>query len=280
METETVPFFRARAGRLARCLALCLLALAAAGPVAAQERVVVVSDTWMPYNGAPGSAREGYAVEMLRAVFERRGFAVEYRRLPRKRAVSDVRSGQADILIGVTRDELPDFVFPETSLGQSELCFFTLDPGWRFTGPESLSGVVTGYVQGHDYPRWFLDDVRRHPERFHGLHGEDASVRLLAMLAEGRVQAIPGSRAVIGYYAQRADLLDRVLLAGCSKADARELFFGLSPANTDRSRILADILDKGMYTLRNTGQLNHLLIKYGLKDWAGGGPGPTGPSRD
>jgi polar amino acid transport system substrate-binding protein len=246
----------------------CLLALALAGPVMAQERVIVVSDTRMPYNGVPGSAREGYAVEILRAVFERRGFAVEYRRLPRKRAVGDVRSGRADILIGVTPEELPDFIFPKTSLGRSDLCFFSLDPKWRFTGRESLSGVVTGYVQGHDYPRWFMEDARRHPERFHALHGEDASVRLLAMLAEGRVQAIPGSRAVIGYYAQRAELQDKVVLAGCSGADARDLFFGLSPANMPRARLLAGILDQGVYTLRNTGQLNHLLIKYGLRDWA------------
>jgi polar amino acid transport system substrate-binding protein len=269
METETVPFFRALAGAQGwvRCLVLCLLALAPAGSAAAQERVVVVSDTWMPYNGTPGSGREGYAVEILRAVFERRGFTVEYRELPRKRAVSDVRSGQADILIGVTREELPDFIFPKTPLGQSDLCFFTRDADWRFSGRDSLTGVVTGYVQGHSYPQWFLDDIKRHPERFHALHGQDASVRLLAMLAEGRVQAIPGSRAVIGYYVQRADLKDQVFLAGCSGEDVQDLFFGLSPANMPRSRLLADILDQGLYTLRNTGQLNHLLIKYGLKDW-------------
>ncbi|XXJ17998.1 substrate-binding periplasmic protein [Desulfovibrio caledoniensis] len=252
--------------RLAGWLILCLLALA--GTAMAQERVVVVSDTWMPYSGVPGSAREGYAVEILRAVFEWRGFAVEYRRLPRKRAVGDVRSGRADILIGVTPAEMPDFIFPKTSLGRSDLCFFSLDPEWRFTGRESLNGVVTGYIQGHDYPQWFMEDVRRHPERFHALHGEDASVRLLAMLAEGRVQVIPGSRAVIGYYAQQAELQDKVVMAGCSGADARELFFGLSPANMPRARLLAGILDRGVYTLRNTGQLNHLLIKYGLKDWA------------
>jgi polar amino acid transport system substrate-binding protein len=270
METDTRPLSRTpvRARRLAWCLALCLLAVAAAaGPAPARERVVVVSDSWMPYNGTPGSSREGYAVEILRAVFERRGFAVEYRELPWKRAVRDVRSGRADILIGATQDELPDFIFPKTSLGQSELCFFTADRGWRFSGRESLKGRVTGFVQGHSYPRWFLDDIRQHPERFHALHGEDAVVRMLAMLAEGRVQVIPGSRAVVDYYVQQAGLVDRIFLAGCSREAARELFFALSPANPPRSRLLADILDQGVYTLRNTGQLNHLLIKYGLKDW-------------
>ncbi|WP_207263802.1 transporter substrate-binding domain-containing protein [Desulfovibrio sp. Huiquan2017] len=251
-----------------RSLVWCLLVLAfTVCPALAQERVVVVSDGWMPYNGTPGSDREGYAVEVLRAVFKRRGVAVEYRQVPWKRAVRDVRSGRADILIGVNPDELPDFVYPRTSLGRSELCFFTADGDWQFSGPESLVGRVTGYVQGHNYPQWFSDAIKLHPERFHALHGQDAFVRMLAMLAEGRVQAIPGSRAVVDYYVDQADLGGRIFLAGCSEADARELFFGLSPANMARSRLLADILDQGLYTLRNTGQLNHLLIKYGLKDW-------------
>jgi polar amino acid transport system substrate-binding protein len=269
METEIIPMLRspARAGGTALRLILCLLALVLACPVEARERVVVVADTWMPYTGVPGASHEGYAVEILRVVFKRRGIDVEYRELPRQRAISDVRSGRADILIGATRDEQPGFIYPETSLGRRDLCFFTLDRGWRFTGRESLGSVITGYVQGHDYPEWFLEDVKRHPERFHALHGEDASERLLAMLAEGRVQVVPGSRAVIGHYARRAGLQDRIVLAGCDKADARELFFGLSPAKPERSRLLAGMLDKGMYTLRNTGQLNHLLIKYGLKDW-------------
>ena len=268
-----LPFFRGD-GRVCRLFALAVLALATAAasigpvPARAQERVVVVSDSWMPYNGKPGSDREGYAVEILRAVFERRGFAVEYRELPWKRAVRDVRTGQADILIGADRNELPDFVYPETSLGRSELCFFSMDRNWRFTGAESLEGVVTGYVQGHSYPAWLLDNIQRRPAQFHALHGQDAFVRMPAMLAQGRVQVIPGSRAVVGYYVREAGLADQVFLAGCSQGDAHDLYFGLSPANQARSRLLADMLDKGMGTLRNTGQLNHLLIKYGLKDWA------------
>jgi polar amino acid transport system substrate-binding protein len=285
METEPQPFFPrpARGRNLAWSLVWCLLALAAsASPASARERVVVVSDSWMPYNGTPGSKREGYAVEILRAVFERRGFSVEYNELPRKRAVQDVRSGRADILIGATRDELPDFVFPRTSLGRSELCFFSLDGKWRFTGRQSLLGRVTGFVQGRNYPQWFLDDIKLHPERFHALHGGDACARMPAMLAEGRVQAIPGSRAVVDYYVRRAGLAGKVSLAGCSEVDARELFFALSPANVRRSMLLADILDQGMYTLRNTGQLNHLLVKYGLKDWIMVRPEPpaSGTARD
>lgn len=248
--------------------ACCLVVLAVLSvPGMAAERVVVVSDRWMPYNGEPGSFQEGYAVEILRAVFESRGFEVDYKEQPWKRAVDDVRSGKADILIGAAQSEMPAFLYPKQSLGRADLCFFSNRPDWQFTDLRSLETVMTGYVQGYGYPRWFLDEVRSNPGRFHALHGENAFSRLLRMLREGRVQVIPGNRAVAEYYIRSNRMQGEVFFAGCSEADSRELYFALSPANRSRSQLLADILDQGLTTMRNTGQLNHLLIKYGLKDW-------------
>ncbi len=254
-----------------RCL-VCLLACCLFAPIlwprpaAGLERVVAVSDSWMPYTGEPNSNREGYAVEVLRSVLEERGFNVEYRELPWKRAMHEVLSGRADILVCATRDNLPELVFPGTPLGRADLCFFTLDRDWRFAGPDSLAEVVTGFVQGYDYPQWFEDDLGRHPGRFHALHGGDAFARMLAMLAEGRVQTIPGCSAVVDYYARLAGLEGKVYMAGCSRDGCHELYFGLSPANRPRSVLLAGILDEGMHIMRTTGQLDHLLLKYGLKD--------------
>lgn len=253
--------------------AAILVAFAAASApapgAAAAGRLVVVADRRMPYNGGPGEDREGYAVEILRAVFERKGYEVEYVLLPWKRALQDVRTGRADILIGAVREEMPDLVYPRQSLGRADLCFYSADRDWRFAGPASLDGVVTGFVPGHSYPEWFLETIKDDPSHFHALHGGDAFSRLLAMLGEGRVQVIPGSRAVADYYIRSGRLGGRVFLGGCSDADTRDLFFALSPSNMRRSTLLADILDNGVNTLRKTGQLNHLLIKYGLKDWIG-----------
>jgi len=259
------PRFRARC--LTCLLACCLLApLLSPRPAAGVERVVAVADGWMPYSGTPNSDREGYAVEVLRSVLEERGFSVEYRELPWKRAMQEVLSGQADILVCATRDKMPALVYPGTPLGRSDLCFFALDRHWRFAGPDSLADVVTGFVQGYNYPSWFMEDMERHPGRFHALHGGDAFARMLAMLAEGRVQAIPGCSAVVDYYARQTGLDGKIFMAGCSGDGCHELYFGLSPANRPRSTLLAAILDEGMHVLRTTGRLDHLLVKYGLKD--------------
>ncbi|MGE4194553.1 MAG: substrate-binding periplasmic protein [Pseudodesulfovibrio sp.] len=279
MTTAYFERLRARVAILlqAAALGVALSAALSPAPCAAQERLLVVADRRMPYNGEPGDPREGYAVEILRAVFERKGYEVEYALLPWKRAVQDVRTGSADILIGAVREEMPDLIYPTQSLGRADLCFYSTDKDWRFTGPDSLSGVVTGFVPGHSYPDWFLQALKDQPNRFHALHGGDAFSRMLAMLVEGRVQVIPGSRAVADYYIRTGQFQEQVFFGGCSDGDTHDLFFALSPANMPRASLLADALDSGVDTLRNTGQLNHLLIKYGLKDWLGlgqaAGPG-------
>eukprot|EP00831_Metopus_contortus_P081241 TRINITY_DN8496_c0_g1_i2.p1 TRINITY_DN8496_c0_g1~~TRINITY_DN8496_c0_g1_i2.p1 ORF type:complete len:298 (+),score=44.07 TRINITY_DN8496_c0_g1_i2:672-1565(+) len=250
------------------CLMFCVIFPVQSG---AADRIVVVSDRWMPYNGEPGTAKEGGTVEIRRTAFESKGFEVKYLELPRKRAVADVLVGRADILIGAVKAEMDDFIYPEYSLGRADLCFFTNRSDWRFTGPDSLKTVITGYVQGHNYPKWLLGAIERHPERFHALYGGDAFARIFGMLREDRVQVVPAPRAVAKYYMRRNGLEDSVYCAGCSEADTQDLYFALSPVNPVRSRLLADILDKGVSTMRNIGQLNHLLIKYGFKDWMNSG---------
>ncbi len=234
----------------------------------AQDQLVVVSDIWMPYNGKPDSKMEGYAVEILRAVFKRQGVEVKYIERPWKRAVEDVRSGKADLVIGALHSEAPDFIFPEQSLGRTAMCFYTNWRSWKFTGPESLKEVRTGLVQGYGYRDWLTKDAKNNPGRYQVLHGEDALPRLIQILEQDRVQAIPGNQAVVNYYIKTLGLEDAIFMAGCEKdVEPRELFFALSPAHSERSRKLAAIIDKGIATMRMSGQLNHLLIKYGLKDW-------------
>lgn len=252
-------------------LALCLaFALVAASPTIAMERVLVVSDRWMPFNGEPGSPKEGYAVEMLRMIFKRKGIEVEYIERPWKRALEDVRAGRADMVIGANKKEAVDFIYPRSSLGKDDACFYTSKPDWKFTGPDSLAEVKTGYIEGYAYPEWYHENVKKHPDRHHALHGEDALPRMVQMLTEGRVQAIVGVGAVLRYYVAQTGQEETLFYAGCGpREEAEDLYFALSPANPSRSRLLADTIDEGMKTLRNTGLLNHLLIKYGLKDWAG-----------
>lgn len=260
---------------LFRLISALMLTLLLLSPAAAIEKIKVVGDIWMPYNGEPGARHEGYAVDILRAIFERQSIEVNYRERPWKRAVEEVRSGRGDIIIGVIDRSLPDFVYPKKTLGRAVLCFYSNRPGWEFDGADSLRQMTTGLVRGYGYPEWFKAYVERNPKRVQILHGDDAFPRLVEMLAQERVQVIPGTRAVMNYYIKSKDLNGVVFLGGCyEEQEPAELYIGFSPYNPDRSRILADTFDEGLEFLRKTGYLNHPLRKYGLKDWVTIEPAP------
>nr|WP_275406378.1 transporter substrate-binding domain-containing protein [Pseudodesulfovibrio sp. JC047] len=233
-----------------------------------QEQIVVVADERMPYNGRTGSRMEGYAVEILRAVFESKGYEIQYQPMPWKRAVDDVRSGKADILIGCLQDDHSGFIFPNETLGKDLLCFYTNQPGWMFAGEESLADVMVGLVKGYEYRDWLRDAVIRSPEKFHVMYGDEPVVRLLKMLKDKRIQVLAGNKVVVEYYLKSLGLKDVLFYGGCY-ADPTDqyLSFAMTSERPERSRKLCDILDKGVSVMRKTGQLNYLLLKYGLKDW-------------
>lgn len=51
------------------------------------ETITLVADEWPPFNSVPGSAREGFLVDVARTVFSQNGIGVSYRLLPWKRAL-------------------------------------------------------------------------------------------------------------------------------------------------------------------------------------------------
>lgn len=232
------------------------------------KRVVVISDLWMPYNGVPGTEPEGYAVDILRRIFEPQGYTIDYFERPWKRAIDDVKAGRADILIGAFKFEMPSFVFPETTIGETLMGFYTNKPGWAFSGRESLREIEKiGIVQGYGYRQWLLDEAKASPGHFHLISGEDAFPRLVDMLTHNRVQAIPSSPTVMDYYI-KSNSLTGIYFAGYGPNPTSEkLYFALSPTYKGRSKKLASMIDKGMAELRDSGELDRILAVYGLRDW-------------
>ncbi|XXJ20364.1 substrate-binding periplasmic protein [Desulfovibrio caledoniensis] len=131
-------------------LFLCLtLVLFAVFPAHA-ESIIVASDEWCPFNCGPGEPLEGYAVDVLRAIFEPAGIEVEYRVMGWERAVEEGRRGHVTAIIGAVRQEAEGFVIPEEEIGLDLFAFFVRkgDP-WRYRGAESLRGKRLGAPAGY-----------------------------------------------------------------------------------------------------------------------------------
>lgn len=230
--------------------------------------ITFVADEWLPFNGVPGSDKEGYFLDIVRAVFEPMGHRVTYIIRPWTRAVREVEKGAYDALLGPFITEAPGFIFPEEEVGFTTLSFFTrIDSTWTFTGLESLEEVRLGIIQDYEYRPWLQEFRKGHPESFVIVSGEDAIYRNLQLLIRGRIDAIPTNEQAFRYRAKRAGVLDLVRFAGHDNIDeGRKIYIAFSPKKPT-SEIYARSLSKGIREMRRSGRLNKILAKYGLKDW-------------
>jgi len=232
------------------------------------QTVTLVADEWPPFNKS-GDKEQGYMIDLAREAFAMEGMSVEYVVLPWKRAIMGVRKGLYDGLVGATRTEVPDFVFPEEELAINYLSFFvTVESSWQFEGVDSLEYVTLAVTAGYDYRDWLNDYITLHKGdeyRIQTMFGHHPIERNLKLLLSGRVDVIVDNAASIRYTARQISCQDQIRLAGKGTLPAY-LYIAFSPQNTDSER-LAEYLSVGLRRLRSSGRLSSILERYGLKDW-------------
>jgi polar amino acid transport system substrate-binding protein len=236
--------------------------------VKAEQSISVVADNWGPYNAVPLSNREGYFIDILRAIFEPRNIKVIYKIRTWKRSVRDVENGFENALLGPFKSEAPGFVFPKQEVGRTSLVFFTrTSSDWTFRGTNSLRGIKLGIIKGYAYRPWLRKYVHNSPNSAIELSGEDAIARNLQMLIRGRIDAIPSNFQTFMYRAKKLGIEGKVRFAGKDNIGGeKNLYIAFSP-KLKISKSLAAMFDEGMVKLRDTGKLDRILSAYGLKDW-------------
>ena len=243
------------------------LLLACALPCAARPAVTLRSDLWCPYNCTPNSDHPGYAVEIAQAVFNDAGYDVDYQLLNRARSIEEVRQGHADGLIGAHATELPGFVIPGEPIGCSSAGFAARrGAGFRYTGPQSLDGMVVGMVATYTFSGAlgdYLDRLHGDKSRMQRISSDQALAKNLLKLIGGRVDVVIDDSQVLERLIDELQLGDRVT---ASRNSTRvPVYIAFSPANP-ASPELAEILRAGTARLRKSGQLAAILARYGLRD--------------
>jgi len=208
-----------------------LYALLCAGPAfffaaaASAETVRLVADPWCPYNCNPDNDQPGFMVEIAQRVFQESGYQVEYHLRPWLRALQDARNGEFHGVIGATRSEAPNFIFPDLAQGKMAMVFWTLgDSTWQYQDVKSLENQYVAVIAGYSYGGVIMDLLRNEQHRPYvtELHGESPLENGLAMLERGRIQVLLEDEHVM-----RFDLL-----LGMNTEDSWGL---LPPPDRDRS---------------------------------------------
>jgi polar amino acid transport system substrate-binding protein len=233
------------------------------------ETITLVADEWPPFNSVPGSEEEGYLVDVARAVFVKKGINVSYKLLPWKRAIELTRNGKYNGIIGASRTDAPDFVFPSEELSRNFISFYVRkDSNWKFVNRNDIIKISLGVIAGYDYRKWLLDYISTYqsdPEKIQIMAGDRPLNRNILKLINKRVDAIVDNEAVILNVARSMYVTDQIKLAGYDSEPAF-IYIAFSPGNADSQRY-ADILSEGIIQLRKSGQLELILSRYGLKDW-------------
>jgi polar amino acid transport system substrate-binding protein len=224
----------------------------------------------MPVNGDPESERTGYFIEVLRAIGERRGFAVDYALSSWDIAVADATAGRIDCIVGAARNDAPGLVFPRQP-------WLTLQTGLYVHADHPLAasagrpGAADAFAAGD----WTL-----------GLLASYAYVAEVTALAERlapeRVVRVGGAmrfplpllvhRAVTGKVDAFVEA-DHVLHAYTSSIGLDDRLVKIADLGAPQAvyvachqRALITVIEQGHQELASSGALSALKQKYGLSE--------------
>lgn len=234
------------------------------------ETIVVAADEWCPYNCAPESQQPGYVVELLQKTMRAHNLLVEYRVLPWARALQETQNGSINAAIAVNESEVREhgLVVGKVPVGVARGCLFV--PAQSRVVYRSLSdldqlkavGIVGGTSYAGDFGQWLAKPENQ--AKTNTVFGGDVSARRSDMLLKGRLDGIWEDYSEMSYVLKQKSLEKRIVLAGC-QSQQTPLFVGFSSKNPESSRY-ASLLDSGVQAMRKSGELNKLLVKYGMTD--------------
>ncbi len=244
---------------------LVFLLIISSGCVAWAERLTFVADSWCPYNCTPGSQREGILIEIIKQVFEARGFTVEYRVSSWSRAIKDARRGKYTGIVGAFHDDAPDFVFSSHPIIESQQAFFAERKStWQYTGIPSLSKVSLGVIQDYSYaPELdkYIQKNKNNPRLIQVSSGEEALKNIIKKTLLGRISAFVEDSRVEEYVARSMGVDGQLKAVGVLVT--QDVFVAFSPANV-RSGEFAVMLEEGIVELKQSGKFDQILSRYGV----------------
>ncbi|MFV0350399.1 MAG: substrate-binding periplasmic protein [Halodesulfovibrio sp.] len=235
------------------------------------ESLILVADSWCPYNCAEGSTAPGYLIEIATEALALSNFSVTYEEMNWTRAIHQVKTGKAHGLVGAVLAEVPDFVFPKHWLGIAPNAYFTLKGSlWKPTDKDAFSDIRLGVTRDYDYGGTLQPWIDTHKDTplVQEAQGTNALQTNLQKLRYGRIDVLVDEKQAVLLRAKEMGMDQLIRFAGEDPLRPAEdrIYIAFSPADP-RSPSYATALDKGLETLRKTGRLSAILHKYNIDDW-------------
>lgn len=244
---------------------LVLGMLAASLPVFAAETLTVVADVWCPFNCAPGAAKAGFGIDILKAIFEPKGITVAYSTMEWDRALKETAANQHGAVIGGFREDTPGFAVPEEEFGVNiQVAHVKKGSTWKYDGPSSLAGKKVGLIEGYTFGHGIDEYLAAHPAQAVTVTGDDALPALMRKLLLGEVDVVFEDSFVFILKQMELGLTDKFQAAG--RMEAKQVYVAFAPGRPESKRYAA-LFTAGIRELRANRKLAGILKNYGIADW-------------
>lgn len=245
--------------------------IATAKPTSA-ETITLAADSWCPYNCSPVYPPAGFMVDIANKAFEKHGIKIEYKTTPWDRAISDSRKGIYHGIIGASKKDAPDFIFPANPQGWMNVAFYVKKGNeWKYDGIKSLREISLGVVKDYSYGDEidpYITQYNLNPSFVQPMAGDNALEINLSKLSRGKIGAVVEAKYVVDYYYSQHKKLEKPEEAGAlAPSEANNLYIAFSPKDKVLAQKYADILSAEIIKMRASGELKAILDVYGISDW-------------
>lgn len=238
------------------------------GGRAQADTIIVVSDSWYPYNGEPGAKKEGYKIDLLRWIAQANGHTIDYRLLDWELALERTLSGKGgDCVVGATAGDAPDHARTSQPWGKSVNTFYGhIDRMPSITSYDSLRELRVGAVEDYAYGDEIDAILNAEGANVLRVAASRRAFPLLVMrLATRQVDVIIEDLNVATAGLAEIDMEESIKPVEVDFMEPDDLFVACTP--NERGRGLIAQFDAGMAKARAEGKLAEILAKYVLDDW-------------
>ena len=231
--------------------------------------ITIRADSWPPFNADPNDPLPGYGIEILKAIFEKQGYKIDYQLMPWTRALEEVKSGKYDGAIGAAVDDARDFVFPSEPIAVITNTFFAKKGStWTYAGLSSLEKIKLGTIESYPYTPEIDEYVNanKKSDKVQAVSGDNAVVTNIKKLQAGRIDVVLECPQVMNWTLKTMGIAEGDVVPVGKVEQSDQIFVAFSPAKPE-SKKYAEMLSDGIKQLRASGELKKILDKYNAQDW-------------
>ena len=245
-----------------KCVAILLLTALAVfpGPSYAEEGTyVIATDYWPPFRIESNTLEiVGIDRDILDEVSRRMGIHFVWHRRPWARCLSDMESGQSDLLTGIakTQEGTRYIVYSDVPYYSCSPRFYRLK-GYlkkKISRFEDLMGFSIGYVRDSAY-----FDRFNHDKNLNKIAGNTED-QLIKMLLERRFDVIVGTDCQMDYDLTQRNLTQQIVLTDYRPPHKTDLYIGFSKNSKLFKRL--DEFNLVLKDMLADGTIDGIIAKY------------------